>query len=167
MNQEPSEKIILFLRRHFITNANWIGISLILLVLPVGLPIVAEYFSDYFLLIPVPFVIILIGFYYLIVIGYAYLQFVSWFYNVGIITNKQLVDVDFADIMYRDISKVRIEDVIDAEFSQGALLDSIFDFGDVNIQTEGIKANFEFEDIPNPDKATDIILELKEKACHA
>jgi hypothetical protein len=167
LNQEPSEKIILFLRRHFITNLNWIGLSLILLCLPLFLPLAAEYFSDYFLLIPVPFIIILLGFYYLIIIGYIYLQFISWFYNVGIVTNRQLVDVDFSDIMYRDIAKVRIEDVIDIEFSQGGFLDSIFDFGQVNVQTEGLKSNFEFEEIPNPDRVTDIILELKEKARHA
>ncbi len=167
LNQEPSEKIILFLRRHFITNLNWMGLSFILLALPLFLPLAAEYFSDYFLLIPLPFFIILLGFYYLIIIGYIYIQFVSWFYNVGIITNKQLVDVDFTDIMYRDIAKVRIEDVVDVEFSQGGFLDSIFDFGQINVQTEGLKSNFEFEEIPKPDRAADLILDLKEKARHA
>lgn len=166
LNQEANEQIILFLRAHFITNLNWIGFSFVLLALPLFLPLVAEYYADYFLLIPVPFILILVCFYYLIVLGYMYLQFVSWFYNVGIVTNKQLVDVDFDDIMYRDIAKVRIENVIDVEFNQGGFLDSFFDFGTVNVQTEGIKPNFEFGQTPDPDKVANIILELKEKARH-
>lgn len=162
LNQEPNEKIILFLRRHIITNMRWVSFSLILLALPLSLPLMADLFSNYFLLIPAPFIIILLGFYYLIIIGYMYLQFITWFYNVGIITDKQLIDVDFTDIMYRDIAKTRVESIIDVEFSQGGFLDSLFDFGNLNIQTEGIKPNFEFDNIPHPEQATDIILLLKE-----
>jgi len=162
LNQEPDEQVVLFLRRHFVTNMRWILFSIILLMLPLSLPFFADFFSEYFLLIPPQFVIILLGFYYLIVFGYIYLQFVTWFYNVGIITDKQVIDVDFTDIMYRDVAKTRIESIIDAEFTQGGFLDTIFHFGNLNIQTEGIKPNFEFREIPHPDRATDIILELKE-----
>src|SRR3989344_5631674 len=36
-NQEPNETIVLFLRKHFITNLPWIFLSLILLLIPVTL----------------------------------------------------------------------------------------------------------------------------------
>ncbi len=161
VNQEPDEKIILFLRRHFIKNINWITISIMLLLLPVFLflPInLLDIFQD---VVPFRFIIIFIAFYYLIVLGFMLTSFVAWFYNVGIITTKQIIDIDFNDIMYREVAKVRIQDIIDAEYHQGGFLHSFFNYGNVFVQTEGLKANFEFHSIPNPDSTTDILIDLK------
>lgn len=88
-------------------------------------------------------------------------NFVTWFYNVGIVTTKQIIDIDFDDIMYREVAKVHIQDIIDAEYHQGGFLHSFFNYGDVFVQTEGLKPNFEFLSIPKPDNTTDIIIDLK------
>jgi hypothetical protein len=163
-NQEQNERIILFLRQHFITNTKWIILGSILLFTPLlfflgpalGVPIN--------LFLPMKFLLVLGMFYYLIVLGYIFNNFIVWFYNVGIITTEQIIDVDFTDLMYRNVAKARIYDVIDVEFDQGGLFHSFFDYGNVLVQTQGVKPNFEFQLIPHPDEVTDIILDLKQKA---
>lgn len=158
--QEIDEDIILFLRRHYTQNIRWVALSIILIFLPLILLLFGNLINSVLIIIPLRFIIIFIAFYYLIVIGYIFISFITWFYNVGIITNKQIIDIDFSDIMYRSIAKARIEEIVDVEFSQGGFLQSFFDFGNVTVQTEGVKPNFEFNNIPYPDKATDIILDL-------
>lgn len=160
-NQEPDEKIALFLRRHFIKNINWILICIALALLPIFFLFPISLFKDFQNIIPINFGIIFLLFYYLLVFSFAYVNFVTWFYNAGIITNKQIIDIDFTDIMYREVAKAGIKDVIDVEFKQGGFMGSFFDYGDVFVQTEGIKPNFEFHSIPRPNRATDILIDLK------
>ncbi len=163
-SQETNERIILFLRRHFITNILWIILSILLLLLPPFI-LTLNIFTHFIdVLLPFRFLLIISVFYYLLIAGFVFNKFISWFYNFGIITNEQIVDVDFKDIMYRTTAKARIQDVIDVEFEQGGFLHSFFDYGNIFIQTEGVKPNFEFHAIPFPDKVSDIILDLKEKA---
>lgn len=162
--QETNEQVVLFLRRHFTSNISWIITSILLILMPVVLIYILPAFNAIQLAIPTNLLIVFIGFYYLIVFGFILNNFIIWFYNVGIITNRQIIDIDFTDIMYREIAKARIQEVIDVEFTQGGVLESFFDFGDVFIQTEGVKPNFEFSRVPHPDHITDIILDLKGKA---
>jgi hypothetical protein len=161
INQEHDEKIILFLRKHFIKNISWISMGFLFLLLPIILIFPVNFIESVQSVIPLRFILVFLGFYYLIIVGFVYTSFITWFYNVGIITTKQIIDVDFTDIMYREVAKVRIEDVIDAEYIQGGFLHSFFDYGNVFVQTEGLKPNFEFHSIPYPDKTTDIIIDLK------
>ncbi len=161
VNQENDEKIVLFLRRHFIKNINWISISITLLLLPIFLFLPINFFNTFQDFVPLRFNLIFLAFYYLIVFGFMLTNFITWFYNLGIITTKQIIDIDFNDIMYREVAKVRIQDIIDAEYQQGGFFHSFFNYGNVFVQTEGLKPNFEFHAIPNPDSTTDILIGLK------
>jgi hypothetical protein len=98
--------------------------------------------------------------YYLIVIGFALNQFVTWFYQVGLITNIRIIDVDFHSLLSRNIAYTELADIVDTEAHQKGLLQSIFDYGSVGVQTAGMKANFEFSNIPFPNKVADLISDL-------
>lgn len=164
VSQEADEKILLFLRKHFIKNIYWLTLGFILLFVPILLTFPFNILQTLSNILPVSFIAVFLAFYYLIIIGYLYTNFITWFYNVGIITPKQIIDIDFTDIMYREVAKVRVQDVIDAEYTQGGFLHNFLNYGNVFIQTEGIKPNFEFHNIPNPDKTTDMIINLKGKS---
>lgn len=153
------ERVVLFIRWHFTKNLPWITASLVLALSPSVLlfPGVFSFISS---VIPQRFIFILISFYYLIILGYIFLHFITWFYNVGVITTKRIVDIDFNDIMNKDVAITRIPDVIDVEFNQNGFIKSYLDYGDVLIQTEAEKENFEFKDVPHPAKITDTILDL-------
>jgi hypothetical protein len=158
-NQEPDEDILLFLRRHFITNIPWVIATFFLFFLP---PLFLFFltFLDGFVL-PQGLVIVLIGFYYLIVISYAFSKFISWFYNIGIVTQKRIVDLDSTNILSHNTATATFNEIVDVKFTQRGFFQSTFDYGDIHIQTEALRANFEFDASPKPTEVTDLISDLR------
>ena len=166
-NQEENEFIILFLRRHIITNSGWIFLTIIFSLLPV----LASFFllpllSIIGITVPENFLLVLAVFYYLIVFGYAYVNYVSWFFNIGIVTNLRVVDIDVVDIASKNVATTEIEDLIDVEYNQQGFLQNFYDYGHIHIQIEGLKPNFEFLSVPHPAKAADIISDLMREVKH-
>ncbi len=158
--QHKEEEVILLLRKHFITNLGWILVSLLLLFIPlVGLP-----FIDIVDLIPLQvslnFIVIGYLFWYLATFGYILLNFLFWFYNVNIITTERIVDVDFIYLLYNEISSTVIKKVEDVTYKRAGLISSLFDYGNVFVQTAGTEPNIEFLQVPKPSTVARIITGL-------
>jgi hypothetical protein len=159
-NQETNEVIHLFLRHHFITNVRWIITFLLGLLIPLCIFIFLPFLEEANLTIPNNYLFILACFYYLILTGYAFINFVTWYYNVGIVTNIRVVDIDIAHITSKNVAATGLADIVDVEYSQSGFMQNLFDYGNVHMQTEGLKANFEFLNVPKPAKTTDVISDL-------
>jgi hypothetical protein len=163
VNQEKDEQIILFTRSHFITNFPWIVISFIALLIPLLLSSFLQYLNLHLFSIPLSVTIILLGFYYLIVIGFAFYNFLDWFYNIGIVTQKRIIDIDFLHLSYIDMAITQLEEIEDVVYKQKGFFASFFDYGDIIAHTvtsiKG-KEDFVFESIPHPTQVVDIISKL-------
>lgn len=159
-NQEPQENILLLIRHHFITNIPWVLLTLMLSLIPPLLMLLFTLVPFPFFAIPEPYSLFFLLFYYLVVYGYMYIHFLKWFYNMGIITPKRIVDIDILNILHKEVSTTNINDVVDASYIQQGFLQSFLNYGNVLIQTEGVKANFEFSAAPKPAHVTDLILDL-------
>lgn len=161
--QEAKEEILLFMRRHLITNVPWVFSSLVLLVipliivpllvgtqtLPAGLP------PGYFLILPL--------LWYLGTFGFVLVNFLHWYFNVYIVTNERVVDIDWENLLYKQISSTQLEKIQDVTYKQGGIIDSFFDFGNVYIQTAGTEPNFEFDAVPKPEHVVRQINAILEK----
>ena len=134
-HQEDDEKIILFLRRHFITNVPWILLTIILVLLPVLLPLGAGYLP--FPSLPGNFAFVLICIYYLFLISFVLFNFLNWYYNLWIATNKRLIDIDFADLVFHNVAETKYNLIQDVNYSQTGAIRSLFNYGDVFAQTAG------------------------------
>lgn len=154
--QESKEKVILLARRHMITNAKWILLVLVLLIFPR----IVFYFLPGFLL-RYRFILLLI--WYLATFSLAFEQFLRWFFNVNIITDERVVDIDFPSILYRDISSAKIDVVQDVSVKMGGFVRSLFNYGDVHIQTAAEQREFIFEAIPQPERVIGFLNELIEE----
>jgi hypothetical protein len=161
VNQESDEIVILFLRRHFITNVPWLLSTFFLSIIPLILFLLSQITSVSFFDLPTSVTIVLTGFYYLIVIGYAFGKFVSWFYNIGIVTQKRIVDIDSTNILSQDTATANLNEIVDVKFIQRGFFQSFFNYGNVVIQTEAIHANFLFDAAPRPTDVSDIISDLR------
>lgn len=156
-HQKKDEIIKILARRHFITNLLWIIISLFALILP---PL--YYLMWLYSLLPLvslPFMMnfTLLVFYYVLVFGFAFFNYVSWFYNIGIITNKRMVDIDLMHLSYIDIAITQLEEIEDVVHRQKGFMASFFDYGDVVAHTVTGKEDFIFEKIPRPTMVADIL----------
>ena len=87
--REQGEKIILILRAHLITQFPWIFNSIAFLSLIVGFNFYLKItFSQFFSF----YEVIAINFLFLaVVFSYVVLNITSWFFNVGIITNRRIL----------------------------------------------------------------------------
>lgn len=156
-HQKKDEVISILVRRHFITNLLWIIISLFALLFP---PLL--YLIFYFEIIPpldAPFglSLILTLFYYVLILGFAFYNYISWFFNIGIITNKRLVDIDLIHLSYIDTAITQLEEIEDVIHRQKGFLASFFDYGDVIAHTVAGKEDFVFEKIPRPTMVADVL----------
>lgn len=155
--QEQDETILLFLRRHFVTNIPWIITTIFFLILPFILNIVFTITNFSLSFLPPGFIIVFIAFYYLIVFAYGFVSFFTWYYNISFITNKRVVDIDFKDVVYKNIAATKLSQVEDVSFSQVGVIRSVFDYGDVLIQTAATIDNFDLLAVPKPEKVVQIV----------
>jgi hypothetical protein len=157
-DQEENEEIILFLRRHFITNISWICIAFIIAVIPT----VLFFYRNFFPIPPLPAIFNLFAFlFYFIVIGaYIYTNFISWYFNVSLVTPIRIIDIEFTDLIYHDMAVTKLNLIEDITYAQAGTLRSFFDYGDFYVQTAGSKERFSFLAIPQPEHVLDIVENL-------
>jgi uncharacterized membrane protein len=158
-NQDTDEEIVLLVRRDLITNVPWIIFAIILILVPLLINSLSSFFTPFF---NFSSGVQLIGFlfYYLIVFGYILIQFTLWYFNVGLVTTKRIVDFNVLGVLSKQISETKLNLVEDVTYSQVGSIRSVFDYGDVTIQTAGTQENFEFDRAPEPARIVHIIGDL-------
>lgn len=157
-DQEENEDIILIIRRHFITNVPWIFTAILLSILPIFSPFLFQFFP--FMTPSTQTQILLISFFYLIIFGFVLLNFTLWYFHIGIITNIRIRDIDIHGILYKDISETKNTQIEDVSYSQIGFIRSLFNYGDVAVQTAGSHPNIEFDKAPRPSEIARIIGDL-------
>src|SRR3989338_1290702 len=160
---ETDEEVILFMRRHFITNLPWLTFCLILLTIPSLLGAIFSAVGNPFLFLENTHTIIMSLLFYAGVVAYAFLEFIHWYYNIGLLTQNRVVDVDFSDLLFHDISITKLGLIEDVNYRKSGFFGSLFNYGDVFIQTAGNKPNFDFIAVPNPSEVIHIIVALMGK----
>jgi len=155
-NQEHREKIILMLRQHWITQLGWIMAA----VAGVFVPLIFVWIPILDFLKPNYQLMSLIG-WYLLLIAFIYEKFISWFYQVFIITDERIIDINFINLVYKELSEAKIDNIEDVTYRQGGVVKAMFNFGDVVIQTAGEQREFMVESAPEPNRVVKIINELK------
>lgn len=154
--QDNEEKIILLLRKHFITNISWIIMSVILFLTPLFVTDLAL-FDD----VPDNFMFVFVLIWYLISIAYTLESFLTWFFNVYIVTDERIIDIDFYNLIYKEVSDANIDKIQDVTYKMGGAIRTVFNYGDVLIQTASEVPNFEFDAVPRPDKVARILQDLR------
>jgi membrane protein YdbS with pleckstrin-like domain len=154
-SQERAEQVILLLRRHPVTQIPWILIAIGLFFAPILFSLV-----PFFNFLPARFSVAALILWYLLVTGFVIESVLTWFFNVYIITDERIIDVDFLSLIYKNISAAKIDNIEDVTAETGGAVRSIFNFGTVKIQTAGANAEIAFEDVPHPSKVTRLLNEL-------
>lgn len=153
--QERKEKIVLLLRRHWITNLSWVLTAVLLIMAPV---LVQALSLLNFL--PRRFQFISLLTWYLVTTGYVFERFLTWFFDINIITDERIVDIDFPSILYRHISSTKIDQVQDVTIKVGGFVRSLLNYGDVLIQTASAEPEICFEAVPRPEQVSKLLYKL-------
>jgi uncharacterized membrane protein YdbT with pleckstrin-like domain len=154
--REEEEQIILFLRKHFITNIPWIFISFVMFFTPTVVMTTGILET-----VPANFRFIFMMIWYLVSVAYTLESFLTWFFNVYIITDERIVDVDFYNLTYKEVSDANLDKIEDVTYKMGGVIRTIFNYGDVLIQTAAEVTNFDFLAVPYPDKVVKVLQDLR------
>lgn len=161
--QDPEEKILLLLRAHPITNLNWIIGAILLFIVPFFVPKVLQLLNFDLSGVSIVLMILFLIINYLLVLIVIFEGFLHWYFNVYIVTDKNIVDVDFHSLLFKNIDVAPLRNIEDTSSSMGGILNSVFHFGNVFIQTAGASRNIDFHNVPRPHHVSDFILDEAHK----
>lgn len=159
--EDDDEYIILLLRKHPITNFGPIIVGMLLFFLPflLGFGLSSVNFSLSSILAP-KIIFMVLCFWYLFFVGFIFMRALNWYFNVYIVTNKKIVDVDFHRLLHRNISQASLRNIEDITNTMSGMFSILFNYGDVIIQTAGETREFDFLFVPNPSLVQDIIADM-------
>lgn len=161
------EEILLFLRGHFVVNIPWIIKAILLGLVPMVIFAVnMSGIIDVSFLTP-NYLLMILLFYYFLIVGYIFVNYLTWFYNISLVTSKRIVDIDFSQIVFENVDATKLTQVEDVGYVQVGVIRSIFDYGDVHLHTAGPASDFEFLAVPHPERVLKVINNLIGEANNA
>ncbi len=166
IHQKSYEKIICVCRRHPITFLPYIIFFVLLLAAPFGLYLLIaqssliQYFQS-----QTGFILAILGasIYYLSCYLFFYTQFVTFHLDLWIVTNDRLFDMEQKTLFSRTISEVDLYQIQDATSEVHGLFPSVFNYGNITLQTAGAVPKFLFRNVSNPNHLREQILKLAEQ----
>ncbi len=156
--QADEEEIMLLLRKHWITNFPWLIVGILLILAPLALrwfPLLS--------FLPTNYQLMAVIIWYLLTTIIIFERFLTWYFNANIITDERIIDIDFSNLIYKEISDAKIDKVQDVTYRMGGAIRTLFHYGDVYIQTAGTEPNFEFLAVPKPEQVVKILNQLREE----
>jgi len=159
-NQKKDEEVLFLLRRHLITNFPWVAAF----VLMIGIVFSAFHFGFYVFL-PSTLRLVVVYAWLLLALIIFWSGFLSWYFNVNIISNERVVDVDFYNLIYKEISDAEIENIEDVTLVMAGVAQTVFNYGSVLIQTAAETPQLRFENVPNPALVVQVLkkMQMEEK----
>lgn len=108
--------------------------------------------------------IYLFGLFQLVVIIVFLVAALDFYYDIVIVTDRRLVDIDQEQLFFRRISQLNLEDVEDVTSIVKGFFPSLFNYGSLEVQTAGEARNFEIPNIKHTHEVESIISDLAGQA---
>jgi membrane protein YdbS with pleckstrin-like domain len=159
---KDEEKIVIFARRHWVAYIGQLLIGFVLLVIPIVIFILVKTgglnFSGS---VASNFIVIGASIYYLIAISFIFATWITFYYDLYILTHEEIVDIDQQGFFGRSVSQLSLMRVQDVNSHVEGFLQTLFGFGDVIIETAGERSEtFHLKSIPNPQAFSAKVLEM-------
>lgn len=154
---EKDEKVLLLIREHFLV----IILKLLYLVPLACIPLLVGFFFSATLLEYQLFSLFLFlsSIYYLFLWQSLFYSLTMYTLDVWIVTDKRIIDSIQHGFFRRIVSELHLDRVQDTSVNTTGLFQTIFKFGDVEVQTAGRENWFKFEKVPHPEKVKDAIMQ--------
>lgn len=162
------EKVILKIRKHPLVFFMDSFFCFVLLLLPFGAWAVIVFF-DIQVEIPEESIIGLIGvlgasLYFLYALLFFLFSFFTYFLDRWIVTEKHIIDINQTSLFSRTVAKQEISRIQDVTAEVKGFFQTVFDFGNVYIQTAGEQERFLFENVPDPNGIVNTIMKVVDQA---
>lgn len=156
--EEEGEKVVLILRKHVFIIYSQLAIFGFALLIPV---IFGGIFHN--LLTTHGFgnvAIFITSVWYMFFWVAIFYALTMYSLNVVIITNHRIIDSEQLGFFNRKISELHLSRVQDISVNTKGVIETLLHFGSIEVQSAGEDRQFNFYQIPNPEKVKDVIMDL-------
>lgn len=163
--QHENEEILLVIHRHWFNIAVHFGVVVLLSVLLLGgisflpalFPEAATSGSQAFFAFVQNTLLLFLWL-------FGFLIWIDYYFDVWVVTNERIVNIEQKGLFTRQISELRFSRVQDVMSSVDGLVPTILNFGDVTVQTAAEEERFVFRQVADPFKVKDRIMALSREA---
>lgn len=153
--KDHDEEVLLLIRRSLITTYVWLVGGVAYFITPfVIIPLIKRAAYNDVPVFDSFFIFSLTFFWYLSLFGYLLREFLDWYFEAFLVTNKKIIDIDRGAT---NISETLLTNVQDVTSETPSMLAQIFNIGNVKIQTAAETKEFEFGMVDDPSKVRDFI----------
>lgn len=162
--QKPGEQILLVLHRHWfniLTQFLAVFLMLLLLIgsfvyLPIIFPDLAEGAGHTLFLF-------LENLFFLLLWIIFFLIWVDYYFDVWIVTDRRIVNIEQKGLFSRVVSELEIENIQDITTDVRGVIPTFLNYGQLFVQTAAEMERFVFRNIPDPYTVKDMIMNLQKK----
>lgn len=169
--QKTDEKIVLFVRRHLISFLPTVFLTFLMMVLPI---VILSITINNFMLTKYSnlFQYFVLGSsaYILFILTFFIVNWIDYYFDILIITDSRLVNIEQNGLFNRQISQVDLLRVQDVSTSVKGIIPTMFNYGSVVVQTAGESnsthpgsSDFTMLSLPNPQHIAQTILRLNQE----
>jgi len=167
--QNPGEIIYIMMRKHFFTNFPWVWRAIVVILLPLLLILVVNNLTlegrkflleDIVSKVSSTFWLLALLAFYSGVTTYIIGNFLNWYFNIYLVTNERIIHIHFKIFTGKMVSEASLEKIEDISQQIYGFFPSIFNYGDVYVQTAAEKARFLFKSVSDPSWFRDVLGDL-------
>ncbi|TAK05118.1 hypothetical protein EPO33_04010 [Patescibacteria group bacterium] len=104
--------------------------------------------------------VLLVSLYMLVVLLLGFNHFFNWFFDIWVVTNERIVDIDQEGVFSKKIGELELHKVQDVLAESHGVLATVFGYGRIKVETAGSHTEFAFDGLPKPYAVAKHILEL-------
>ncbi|MEK7116281.1 MAG: PH domain-containing protein [Patescibacteria group bacterium] len=162
---ELEEKNIFTFRRHPITLLPLALTTLVLFAIPPGAFLFFQnFFPDlYESLVFQPVFFLVASIFFLAGWLFVFQSFIDYWLDVFILTDKRILDIEQHGLWSRTVSELRLYRTQDVTSEVKGFWHTMFDYGDIFVQTAGEQERFHCALVPHPNHVAKLILEWSEQ----
>lgn len=177
--QNKGERIFVKLRSHIATNLGWLIRGSFLLVMPILVVLFFGSLELFFIgiendnlasslldvnnlinMVPLSLRIGMLLLYFSFVGSYFLIHFLNWYFNIYLVTNERMKHIQFRAFHGKIISEAPLKNIEDITQRISGFGPSVFNYGDVRVQTSAQKNRFFFDQVPDPTWFRDTLADL-------
>ncbi len=159
--QRENEEVLRIIHRHwFNIFLQYIGIGCAALLVTIIFSVLPKITSLPPDALPSIFSSFLLNTFLLFIWLYVFLIWVDYYFDVWIITNERIVNIEQKGLFNREVSELRFSRIQDVTSVVDGFVPTILNFGDVYVQTAAEEERFVFRQIPDPYTIKDMVMRL-------
>lgn len=91
---------------------------------------------------------------------FVFQDFVNFYLDMWIVTNERVINIEQNGLFQRTSSELHLTSIVDVTSDVKGFFATIFNYGDIIVQTAGEQEHFHFQQIAHPEEVRQTILKL-------